>query len=187
MSSELKVVPGKNPEKNKQDDTPLVEDAVTVTDEPLAEALSNPEDDDHYMGGAYSSNIIKKLRKNPTAIGKLFKEGKYPYTDKIPRSSYEKEKAKLQIELLKVQNWVKLSGQKIVVIFEGRDAAGKGGTIKRFMEHLNPRAAKVVALEKPTEHELGQWYFSATWCTCPPGVKSCSWTDPGTTAPAWKG
>jgi len=60
---------------------------------------------------------------------------------------------------LKVQNWVKLTGQKIVIIFEGRDAAGKGGTIKRFMEHLNPRAAKVVALEKPTDHEKGQWYF----------------------------
>ena len=69
------------------------------------------------------------------------------------------EKAQLQIELLKVQNWVKMTGQKIVIIFEGRDAAGKGGTIKRFMEHLNPRAAKVVALEKPTEHEKGQWYF----------------------------
>ncbi len=72
---------------------------------------------------------------------------------------YSAEKARLQIELLKVQNWVKMTGQKIVVIFEGRDAAGKGGTIKRFMEHLNPRAAKVVALEKPTEHERGQWYF----------------------------
>jgi len=65
----------------------------------------------------------------------------------------------LQVELLKVQNWVKQTGQRIVALFEGRDAAGKGGTIKRFMEHLNPRAARVVALEKPTEHELGQWYF----------------------------
>jgi polyphosphate kinase 2 len=115
--------------------------------------------EDQYMGGAYSSAIIKKLRKDPSAISKLFKEGKYPYTDHIPRRKYDKEKQKLQIELLKVQNWVKMTGQKIVVIFEGRDAAGKGGTIKRFMEHLNPRAAKVVALEKPTKQEKGQWYF----------------------------
>ena len=65
----------------------------------------------------------------------------------------------MQVELLKVQNWVKLTGQKVVVLCEGRDAAGKGGAIKRFMEHLNPRAARVAALEKPTEHERGQWYF----------------------------
>jgi polyphosphate kinase 2 len=112
-----------------------------------------------YVGGTYSSKTISKLRNDPQAIGKLFKEGRYPYTDRIPRSAYENEKARLQIELLKVQNWVKMTGEKIVLIFEGRDAAGKGGTIKRFMEHLNPRAAKVVALEKPTEHEKGQWYF----------------------------
>jgi polyphosphate kinase 2 (PPK2 family) len=110
-------------------------------------------------GGSYGSDTISRIRKDPKAIGALFKEGKYPYTDKIPRSQYEKEKAALQIELLKVQNWVKITGQKIAIIFEGRDAAGKGGTIKRFMEHLNPRAAKVVALEKPTDHERGQWYF----------------------------
>ena len=83
----------------------------------------------------------------------------YPYKDRMRRAAYEKEKAKLQIELLKVQSWVKESGQKIVSLFEGRDAAGKGGTIKRFMEHLNPRGARVVALEKPTETERGQWYF----------------------------
>jgi polyphosphate kinase 2 len=67
--------------------------------------------------------------------------------------------SKPQIELLKVQNWVKETGQRLVILFEGRDAAGKGGTIKRFMEHLNPRGARVVALEKPTEAERGQWYF----------------------------
>ena len=93
------------------------------------------------------------------AVGQLFKEGKYPYADRISRGEYEQQKNLLQIELLKVQNWVKLNGEKVVVIFEGRDAAGKGGTIKRFMEHLNPRTAKVVALEKPTEKERGQWYF----------------------------
>jgi polyphosphate kinase 2 len=65
----------------------------------------------------------------------------------------------LQAELLKAQSWIKATGQKVVVIFEGRDAAGKGGTIKRFMEHLNPRGARVVALEKPSEREQTQWYF----------------------------
>lgn len=83
----------------------------------------------------------------------------YPYKTRMSRRQYEKEKKKLQIELLKVQSWAKDSGQKIVSLFEGRDAAGKGGTIKRFMEHLNPRGARVVALEKPTETERGQWYF----------------------------
>ncbi|GAA8968811.1 polyphosphate kinase 2 [Helicobacter pylori] len=83
----------------------------------------------------------------------------YPYKTRMSRRGYEKEKKKLQIELLKVQSWVKESGQRIVSLFEGRDAAGKGGTIKRYMEHLNPRGARVVALEKPTETERGQWYF----------------------------
>ena len=83
----------------------------------------------------------------------------YPYKQRMRRAAYEKEKQKLQIELLKVQSWVKDSGQRIVSLFEGRDAAGKGGTIKRFMEHLNPRGARVVALEKPTTTERGQWYF----------------------------
>ena len=83
----------------------------------------------------------------------------YPYRTRISRSVYEKEKKKLQIELLKVQSWVKDSGSRIAAIFEGRDAAGKGGTIKRYMEHLNPRGARVVALEKPSDRERGQWYF----------------------------
>jgi len=83
----------------------------------------------------------------------------YPYRQRMGRTQYEKIKQELQIELLKVQNWVRQTGQKIIVVFEGRDAAGKGGTIKRYMEHLNPRGARVVALEKPTETELGQWYF----------------------------
>jgi polyphosphate kinase len=77
----------------------------------------------------------------------------------MKREEYEQTKARLQVELLKMQNWVKSSGERIVVLFEGRDAAGKGGTIKRFMEHLNPRGAIVVALEKPSEIERGQWYF----------------------------
>ena len=83
----------------------------------------------------------------------------YPYTKKMKLAEYEATKRLLQIELLKLQKHVKESGMKIVVVFEGRDAAGKGGAIKRFMEHLNPRGARVVALEKPTERELTQWYF----------------------------
>ena len=83
----------------------------------------------------------------------------YPYPNRIRRREYERHKKDLQIELLKVQSWVKETGQRVIVLFEGRDAAGKGGTIKRFMEHLNPRGARVVALEKPTEMERGQWYF----------------------------
>ncbi|MDH3218060.1 MAG: polyphosphate kinase 2 [Gammaproteobacteria bacterium] len=88
-----------------------------------------------------------------------FENGMYPYTDRIGRVKYEREKARLQVELLKVQKWVKETGKKIVIVFEGRDAAGKGGAIKRFMEHLNPRGARVVALEKPTVAEQTQWYF----------------------------
>src|SRR5690242_11702224 len=87
-----------------------------------------------------------------------WREG-YPYDERMPRAEYDKQKRLLQIELLKLQNSVKATGCKIVILFEGRDAAGKGGTIKRFMEHLNPRGARVVALEKPSEREATQWYF----------------------------
>lgn len=83
----------------------------------------------------------------------------YPYEKKMKREEYEASKLELQIELLKMENWVKAKGEKVVMIFEGRDAGGKGGTIKRFTEHMNPRGARVVALEKPTETERGQWYF----------------------------
>lgn len=83
----------------------------------------------------------------------------YPYDDRMDRVEYEHTKRELQIELLKVQEWVKDNDLKVAVVFEGRDAAGKGGTIKRFMEHLNPRGARVVALNKPTTEESTQWYF----------------------------
>jgi polyphosphate kinase len=83
----------------------------------------------------------------------------YPYDTRLSRTEYELTKRLLQIELLKLQKWIKKSGQRLVILFEGRDAAGKGGTIKRFTEHLNPRGAQVVALEKPTERERTQWYF----------------------------
>jgi polyphosphate kinase 2 len=97
------------------------------------------------------------LRRSGERID-TWREG-YPYDERLARDVYEGEKRLLQIELLKLQNWVKASGEKIVILFEGRDAAGKGGTIKRFMEHLNPRGSRVVALEKPSEREQGEWYF----------------------------
>lgn len=92
-------------------------------------------------------------------VRELFASSDFPYKTKLSRKVYEKKKEALQVELLKVQKWVKERGEKVVILFEGRDAAGKGGTIKRFMEHLNPRGARVVALEKPTEVERGQWYY----------------------------
>ena len=92
-------------------------------------------------------------------IRHAFESGEYPYSQKLGRRDYEAEKAKLQAELLKVQLWAQETGQKFVLLFEGRDAAGKGGTIKRFTEHLNPRQARVVALNKPTWEEKGQWFF----------------------------
>lgn len=88
-----------------------------------------------------------------------FADADYPYDKMLSRRSYERQKAQIQAELLKVQHWAQETGQKFVLLFEGRDAAGKGGTIKRFTEHLNPRSARVVALNKPTDMERGQWYF----------------------------
>ena len=136
-------------------------EAVNEPVEPTVQTPSQP--------AARSSAKKKRRRKRPLLLGdlrhsqdeihELFREGIFPYKTRIRRAPYEQHKQELQTELLKVQNWVKQTGQRIVVLLEGRDAAGKGGTIKRFMEHLNPRAARVVALEKPSEVEAGQWYF----------------------------
>jgi len=92
-------------------------------------------------------------------VRSAFETGRYPYSRRMGRRAYEAEKAQLQAELLKVQAWAQETSQKFVLLFEGRDAAGKGGTIKRFTEHLNPRSARVVALNKPSERERGEWYF----------------------------
>jgi polyphosphate kinase 2 len=96
---------------------------------------------------------------DPDTIRQAFESGRYPYARQMGRMTYEAEKAKLQAELLKVQIWAQDTGQKFVILMEGRDAAGKGGTIKRFMEHLNPRYARTVALSKPSDSEKGQWFF----------------------------
>ncbi|MFV0606396.1 MAG: polyphosphate kinase 2 [Niabella sp.] len=111
-------------------------------------------------------NILKKdhaedkKKKHPDdELADGWRDGGYPYKNLMSRKNYESQKYDLQVELLKLQAWVKETGARVIVLFEGRDAAGKGGTIKRMMEHLNPRGASVIALEKPTEDEKGQWYF----------------------------
>jgi len=103
-----------------------------------------------------SKDLVEKIKncKKKDVISEY-----YPHETKIKRAQYEKEKRMLQIELIKLQRWIKETENKVVLIFEGRDAAGKGGTIKRFTEHMNPRGARVVALNKPTDAESGQWYF----------------------------
>jgi polyphosphate kinase 2 len=98
------------------------------------------------------------LRSLDGTIVDTWREG-YPYAERIPTAVYEGEKRLLQIELLKMQKWIQANEVRLVMLFEGRDAAGKGGTIKRFTEHLNPRHVKVVALEKPNAYEARQWYF----------------------------
>jgi len=118
---------------------------------------ANNRDKSRHAGEA--AHDLAKMRHDADAIRRSFETGEYPYKTPVKRAVYEKHKAELQTELLKVQEWVKQTGQKIVILFEGRDAAGKGGTIKRFMEHLNPRDARAVALQKPDEREKTQWYF----------------------------
>jgi polyphosphate kinase 2 len=93
----------------------------------------------------------------------------YPYDERMDRNEYDEQKYLLQVELLKLQNHIFESGEKHVIVFEGRDAAGKGGTIKRFMEHLNPRYARVVALTKPSDREQRQWYFQRYVSQLPTG------------------
>ena len=133
----------------------------------LAEALqaimagASP-DDAIALKRALQTSEVEKAVAGPHPDEELaddWRQGGYPYRNLMLRRSYEKAKYGLQVELLKLQSWTKEQKQKVVILFEGRDAAGKGGAIKRFMEHLNPRGARVVALEKPSETERGQWYF----------------------------
>jgi polyphosphate kinase 2 len=117
-----------------------------VTLESHGYRVHDDDDDDPILLGA-DGHPVDTWREN------------YPYDDRMSRDEYEEQKRLLQIELLKLQKWSQANGHRHVIVFEGRDAAGKGGTIKRFMEHLNPRGARVVALEKPTDRERTQWYF----------------------------
>jgi polyphosphate kinase 2 len=145
-----------------------IEEAGAAADEAKAGAIgdllegTNPADAVRILESALRqqrglANLAR--RQADRELADNWQEGGYPYKNLLSRKNYERQKYRLQVELLKLQAWVKESGQRVVVLFEGRDAAGKGGTIRRFMEHLNPRGARVVALEKPTEEERGQWYF----------------------------
>lgn len=111
------------------------------------------------LGTDVNTTVAKLHTSRDEQLSNDWRDGGYPYRNLMSRKNYEKQKYQLQVELLKLQAWVKETGQKVVILFEGRDAAGKGGTIKRMMEHLNPRGAHVIALEKPSEVERGQWYF----------------------------
>jgi polyphosphate kinase len=144
------------------------EEAGAAADEAKVGAISDilegssPEDAVRILSSALNQQRgLDKLarRSADRELADNWQDGGYPYKNLLSRKSYERQKYRLQVELLKLQSWVKETGQRVIVIFEGRDAAGKGGTIRRFMEHLNPRGARVVALEKPTDEERGQWYF----------------------------
>lgn len=137
-------------------------DAETLATVFQAIMEGSSRDDAEYVRNALLNRPLPQQKGRPEpddVLSSDWRTGGYPYKNLLSRKSYEKQKYRLQVELLKLQSWVKKSGEKVVILFEGRDAAGKGGTIKRFMEHLNPRGARVVALEKPSEAERGQWYF----------------------------
>jgi polyphosphate kinase 2 len=131
---------------------------VTQDDDPPA---ADTADGTRAISGA-SGGLPHRHRtpaQDPEAVRRAFETGAYPYATRLTENDYLSRILPLQVELLKAQNWIKAVGERAMVLFEGRDAAGKGGTIKRFMEHLNPRGARVIALEKPTERERSQWYF----------------------------
>jgi polyphosphate kinase 2 len=132
---------------------------MTETNETAAVDVLTDSDNTEFENPSLEDGSIAQHEIDRMEVIRRFENGMYPYQDRVKTSDYERDKALLQVELLKVQKWVKDSGKKVVILFEGRDAAGKGGAIKRFMEHLNPRGARVVALEKPTVAEQTQWYF----------------------------
>jgi len=106
-----------------------------------------------------SAPLDDPMNISPRERIRYFRDNLYPYATRMSNRDYYAEKLPLQIELVKLQNWMKESGDRLIILFEGRDAAGKGGTITRFMEHWNPRSAHVIALDKPSDVEAGQWYF----------------------------
>jgi polyphosphate kinase len=116
---------------------------------------SGPDD----LAAAIASFRIDAPEVPPAIKAAAFASGDYPYDGKMDEEAYERDLLALQIELLKVQDWVRTEGERVVVVFEGRDASGKGGAIQRLTQHLNPRTVRHVALAKPTETEQGQWYF----------------------------
>lgn len=152
MQSEAEQEQQEQPEQEQQEQHNGHHEDLTTSpyDGPVAELggyrVADDDDDDPVLLNADGSPVD------------TWRED-YPYDERMPRAEYDHEKRLLQIELLKLQNWCKSTGERLVVLFEGRDAAGKGGTIKRYMEHLNPRGASVIALEKPNERESTQWYY----------------------------
>jgi len=142
------------PEKTKKEKAVLSNGAI---DHRLAESFPMIKLIDQRIAESVPKEIIDKV--NAVTSKRQIICSTYPYDKCIKNKAYEKEAKLLQIELVKMQAWVQKTGAKVVMLFEGRDAAGKGGTIKRFTEFLNPRGAPVIALAKPSEHEKGQWYF----------------------------
>ena len=149
-----------------KDSDPLTQRKIVAYTKALKKAFDQePVDEQIRILKILVKNAKAKIRASSQATNyedelvKNWEKAEFPYKHRMGNKRYEKEKLPLQVELLKLQKWVKETGKKIVIIFEGRDAAGKGGTIRTFMEHLNPRGARVVALAKPTEAEKGQWFF----------------------------
>jgi polyphosphate kinase 2 len=133
---------------------------LNASSEPVIAMLGGASPDDaRRLKELLIGKKTKQLRRQVDQLSDDWRSGAYPYALRMLRKDYEEQKFILQTELLKMQNWMKEARQRVVLLFEGRDAAGKGGAIKRFMEHLNPRGARVVALEKPSEVERAQWYF----------------------------
>jgi polyphosphate kinase 2 len=146
----------------------VTEEAQAAADEQKADAIRSllegtaPADAVRVLGAVLrQQSDLSKLSRHDAdrELSENWKDGGYPYKNLLSRKSYEHQKFGLQVELLKLQAWVKDAGERVIVLFEGRDAAGKGGTIRRFMEHLNPRGARVVALGTPSGVEKSQWYF----------------------------
>lgn len=151
--------------RDKLRDTPLEspEESASEVLNVLNRDLTQLERDELFklllVKEAHQAGLFPKKPTDMNALSDKFREGAYPYKNHYSNKLYERELYDLQVELLKLQDWVKRTKAKVIVIFEGRDAAGKGGTIRRFTENLNPRGARTVALSKPTENETGQWYF----------------------------
>lgn len=129
--------------------------------------LSNmqPKSREYILEGLVADIFAKKAKRSSDCLKEMDElnprasEGEFPYLHNYDEELYEEELYALQVELLKLQNHVKATGMKVAIIFEGRDAAGKGGSILRFIKNINPRGARIVALPKPSEAEKGQWYF----------------------------
>ncbi len=173
------IIDGKNPEEKRQNTVnqkikaKLNSEAAALQDKIVKPKQLKREQAENYLKNfpeeerktileilmKENGDLISKKRHPDDELNENWRDGEYPYKNLMSRKNYEFQKYNLQVELLKMQAWIKETGARVVILFEGRDAAGKGGTIKRVMEHLNPRGARVVALEKPTEEEKGQWYF----------------------------